>query len=172
LLPAGAFAGWDLHPLKSATFSRRTPRAHIGPLICLCLSVKRLGAGGEPNWARTPAGMAESVELNQKAPASDKGFDAARVAHHSLGWFDRAGRDPLQVYASCLCTRHERLAAPTSCPHGYTPRSAPRRNDKNHTGAGELELPLPSAHALVQLNATTVGAMSDNGRPCDTEVMV
>ncbi|AXF12883.1 kynurenine formamidase (plasmid) [Paraburkholderia graminis] len=27
LLPAGAFAGWDLHPLESATFSRRTPRA-------------------------------------------------------------------------------------------------------------------------------------------------
>jgi DNA-binding transcriptional LysR family regulator len=27
LLPAGAFAGWDLHPLKSAAFSRRTPEA-------------------------------------------------------------------------------------------------------------------------------------------------
>jgi hypothetical protein len=24
LLPAGAFAGWDLHPLESAAFSRRT----------------------------------------------------------------------------------------------------------------------------------------------------
>jgi hypothetical protein len=24
LLPAGAFAGWDLHPLESAAFARRT----------------------------------------------------------------------------------------------------------------------------------------------------
>src|ERR1700736_238225 len=27
LLPAGAVAGWDLHPLESAAFSRRTPIA-------------------------------------------------------------------------------------------------------------------------------------------------
>ena len=27
LLPAGAVAGWDLHPLESAAFSRRTPKA-------------------------------------------------------------------------------------------------------------------------------------------------
>jgi hypothetical protein len=29
LLPAGAFAGWDLHPLESAALSRRTPEADI-----------------------------------------------------------------------------------------------------------------------------------------------
>jgi len=29
LLPAGAVAGWDLHPLESAAFSRRTPEADI-----------------------------------------------------------------------------------------------------------------------------------------------
>src|SRR5262244_3934170 len=29
LLPAGAFAGWDLHPLESAALSRRTPLADI-----------------------------------------------------------------------------------------------------------------------------------------------
>jgi hypothetical protein len=29
LLPAGAFAGWDLHPLESAAFSRRTQKAVI-----------------------------------------------------------------------------------------------------------------------------------------------
>src|SRR3982074_2494445 len=27
LLPAGAVAGWDLHPLESAAFSRRTPNS-------------------------------------------------------------------------------------------------------------------------------------------------
>src|SRR5215813_6493054 len=31
LLPAGAFAGWDLHPLESAALSRRTPSADIHP---------------------------------------------------------------------------------------------------------------------------------------------
>src|ERR1700730_16849550 len=29
LLPAGAVAGWDLHPLESAAFSRRTPKGDI-----------------------------------------------------------------------------------------------------------------------------------------------
>jgi hypothetical protein len=29
LLPAGAFAGWDLHPLESAAFSQRTQIAVI-----------------------------------------------------------------------------------------------------------------------------------------------
>src|SRR5215468_10672252 len=29
LLPAGAFAGWDLHPLESAALSRRTPIADL-----------------------------------------------------------------------------------------------------------------------------------------------
>ena len=32
LLPAGAVAGWDLHPLESAAFPRRTPKAVIGAL--------------------------------------------------------------------------------------------------------------------------------------------
>jgi hypothetical protein len=29
LLPAGAIAGWALHPLESAAFSRRTPTAVV-----------------------------------------------------------------------------------------------------------------------------------------------
>src|SRR6516162_7311704 len=29
LLPAGAMAGWDLHPLESAALSRRTPEANL-----------------------------------------------------------------------------------------------------------------------------------------------
>ena len=32
LLPAGAVAGWDLHPLESAAFARRTPIGDIGRL--------------------------------------------------------------------------------------------------------------------------------------------
>src|ERR1700730_17049468 len=32
LLPAGAVAGWDLHPLENADFSRRTPEA----AVCAC----------------------------------------------------------------------------------------------------------------------------------------
>src|SRR5215468_9248611 len=31
LLPAGAVAGWDFHPLESAALSRRTPRRDIRP---------------------------------------------------------------------------------------------------------------------------------------------
>ena len=31
MLPAGAFAGWDLHPLESAAFARRTPRTDLSP---------------------------------------------------------------------------------------------------------------------------------------------
>ena len=34
LLPAGAVAGWDLHPLESAALSRRTPDSDIGCKIC------------------------------------------------------------------------------------------------------------------------------------------
>jgi len=30
LLPAGAIAGWDFHPLESAAFARRTPNSVIG----------------------------------------------------------------------------------------------------------------------------------------------
>src|SRR5436309_12701177 len=30
LLPAGAVAGWGLHPLESAAFARRTPRRTLG----------------------------------------------------------------------------------------------------------------------------------------------
>jgi hypothetical protein len=30
LLPAGAVAGWGLHPLESAAFARRTPNSEVG----------------------------------------------------------------------------------------------------------------------------------------------
>ena len=39
LLPAGAVAGWDLHPLESAAFSRRTPNAGI-PTLELALETR------------------------------------------------------------------------------------------------------------------------------------
>jgi hypothetical protein len=37
VLPAGAVAGWDLHPLESAVFARRTPGADIAQPIALRL---------------------------------------------------------------------------------------------------------------------------------------
>jgi hypothetical protein len=33
LLPAGAIAGWDFHPLESAAFARRTPKADISHVV-------------------------------------------------------------------------------------------------------------------------------------------
>jgi len=39
LLPAGAIAGWDFHPLESAAFARRTPTADLH---------KRAGSGARP----------------------------------------------------------------------------------------------------------------------------
>jgi hypothetical protein len=56
--PAGAVAGWDLHPLKSAAFSRRTPTADI--LVAsvpggLRLTIRSLGLGrGTARHIRTP----------------------------------------------------------------------------------------------------------------------
>jgi len=40
LLPAGAFAGWDLHPLESAAFPRRTPSADIREAGTMGMSLK------------------------------------------------------------------------------------------------------------------------------------
>ena len=41
LLPAGAVAGWGLHPLESAAFARRTPTTDIGDVV-RCLDQDRL----------------------------------------------------------------------------------------------------------------------------------
>ena len=41
LLPAGAVAGWDLHPLESAAFSRRTP---------IAVFVRRVGFSRKPTF--------------------------------------------------------------------------------------------------------------------------
>jgi hypothetical protein len=45
LLPAGAFAGWGLHPLESAALSRRTPGADIAsrslPAAMTCVTISR-----------------------------------------------------------------------------------------------------------------------------------
>jgi hypothetical protein len=42
LLPAGAVAGWDLHPLESAAFPRHTPKAVIDANLNL-IAHKRCG---------------------------------------------------------------------------------------------------------------------------------
>jgi hypothetical protein len=39
LLPAGAFAGWDLHPLESAAFSRRTPETDVSMIQVMLFSI-------------------------------------------------------------------------------------------------------------------------------------
>src|SRR6202048_5076132 len=39
LLPAGAVAGWDLHPLESAAFLRRTPNADMRKAVSATLSL-------------------------------------------------------------------------------------------------------------------------------------
>jgi hypothetical protein len=39
LLPAGAFAGWDLHPLESAAFPRRTPISDSDHVSALTLPI-------------------------------------------------------------------------------------------------------------------------------------
>jgi hypothetical protein len=41
LLPAGAFAGWDLHPLESAAFARRTPDSDIYRCVLLAEKLVR-----------------------------------------------------------------------------------------------------------------------------------
>ena len=47
LLPAGAIAGWDLHPLESAALSRRTPKAEI-----TTVAKHRAPRGEEPSCPR------------------------------------------------------------------------------------------------------------------------
>src|ERR1700722_14546613 len=52
LLPAGAFAGWDLHPLESAAFSRRTQTAAVAVLM----SYSRLAPEGHRHRDNSAAG--------------------------------------------------------------------------------------------------------------------
>ena len=54
LLPAGAVAGWDLHPLESAAFSRRTPEAEIW------LTIQR-----GPGRGIAPVANAAKIAINQ-----------------------------------------------------------------------------------------------------------
>jgi hypothetical protein len=49
LLPAGAFAGWDLHPLESAAFPRRTPQADSHGERRSRTS-RRLAPAASPTW--------------------------------------------------------------------------------------------------------------------------
>jgi len=45
LLPAGAVAGWDLHPLESAAFARRTPEADNAAPYSGCQRTSTSGFG-------------------------------------------------------------------------------------------------------------------------------
>jgi hypothetical protein len=44
LLPAGAVAGWGLHPLESAAFARRTPNPEVASPGINCLFYVSSGA--------------------------------------------------------------------------------------------------------------------------------
>jgi type I restriction enzyme M protein len=77
LLPAGAVAGWDLHPLESAAFARRTPNSDIAPLIRLpragkvtgdVLKMLLVGAAGVPFYNRSRFSFTELL----KDPANIK----------------------------------------------------------------------------------------------------
>jgi hypothetical protein len=47
LLPAGAVAGWDLHPLESAALSRRTPNSDIdGDILFAGMAVTAMADWG------------------------------------------------------------------------------------------------------------------------------
>src|ERR1700674_2250559 len=51
LLPAGAVAGWDLHPQESAAFPRRTPEAHSAAYSASPSTELSAGArGGTSVW--------------------------------------------------------------------------------------------------------------------------
>ena len=51
MLPAGAVAGWDLHPLESAALSRRTPEPVIGQLRLRCDAQQRPSRGVVACWS-------------------------------------------------------------------------------------------------------------------------
>jgi hypothetical protein len=88
LLPAGAFAGWDLHPLESAALSRRTPETDLHlcratrsrPRLadgCQCLSA-HFGAHVRPAGFRFPpfhcTDQPGSLQPHVRAPcAGDRG---------------------------------------------------------------------------------------------------
>ena len=86
--PAGAFAGWDLHPLESAALSRRTPISDIVPL-------------GNPQRSGTPTIL--SVISKEILTAPNEGV----IIVYNFTVLVRGKRNLLRMYAcnmnpSCL----------------------------------------------------------------------
>jgi hypothetical protein len=58
VLPAGAFAGWDLHPLESAALSRRTPQpvsGDISPKQTVAICIRRVSIQSDLSATRIVA---------------------------------------------------------------------------------------------------------------------
>ena len=81
MLPAGAFAGWDLHPLESAAFSRRTQIAVIprgwrtGQIDPITAAISKIS--GSTRWC---GGDADSSSLSVDA-GEDAHFDFADLGN-------------------------------------------------------------------------------------------
>jgi hypothetical protein len=78
LLPAGAVAGWDLHPLESAAFSRRTPLADLAASGSAAPTTPGRGAA-------MPAGSGTGMTCDALAGVGRSSrHHAAGKAHHDL----------------------------------------------------------------------------------------
>jgi hypothetical protein len=84
LLPAGAFAGWGLHPLESAALSRRTPIADSesrGATANVCWQARRR-ARDYP--ARRRVRNARSVSWSLRQEVENGGSEGSRIVQRSI----------------------------------------------------------------------------------------
>src|SRR6202023_2056246 len=74
LLPAGAVAGWDLHPLESAAFSRRTPVADPArPVPGPCLPKKTFCQNDKAPKEPLSASIEAGVNMGMTFSLSERG---------------------------------------------------------------------------------------------------
>jgi hypothetical protein len=69
LLPAGAVAGWDLHPLESAALSRRTPGADIAKLAVNIVRFPSEGTIESAAGSCVPFGKAAELRFLDHRPS-------------------------------------------------------------------------------------------------------
>jgi hypothetical protein len=82
LLPAGAIAGWGLHPLESAAFARRTPITVIGQHRIWCFWLKRVAQVNDDAAYR----LARVPQPNSDfSPSVRVGWSRRAISHRGLG---------------------------------------------------------------------------------------